>query len=86
MADRTSAFLFRKIFDHLAGRDCLDPEAAWALTRDYDFSPEQMHCDEALLSLGLAEKCKHGQIFYRDGYEAHEVCDDCLDEREARRD
>jgi hypothetical protein len=60
MADRTSAALFGKVFTVLAS----DPtpqhkqwaRELWSQTLEYDFTPYQMDCDEALQVLGLAHK------------------------------
>lgn len=62
MADRSSAYLFGRVFkliaEHVpegAGRDELAAEF-WREQRDYDFSPYQMNVDETLSSLGLARR------------------------------
>ncbi len=61
MADRTSAYLFSQVFEHLAEvpiTDC-DRDFAqymWALTQDYDFMDYQLECDDALVALGLADR------------------------------
>jgi len=49
------------MFNHLAGRKVLDLQTLWELSRDYDFSPYQMSCDEALEQLGLLWKCSSQQ-------------------------
>lgn len=58
MADRTSASLFGTVFKLLAENPTDEHKTMagklWPLTRDYDFSPYQMYCDEALITLGLA--------------------------------
>lgn len=65
MSDRTSSLVFATVFEHLADPELLmtDPEQAkrlarkmWKLMSDYDFSPYQMYCDDALIKLGLARR------------------------------
>ncbi len=66
VADRTSAEIFTHIFRHLANDDrewrCMDgsPRDAakkfWRLSWQYDFSCEQLDCDESLITLGLARE------------------------------
>lgn len=60
MADRTSAELFNTIFTMLAENPTeehkLMAHKMWEKQYNYDFSPYQMYCDEALVTLGLAEK------------------------------
>ena len=57
MADRTSAALFGMIFMHLAKNPTPEnisfARQVFAMREDYDFSPYQMGCDEALATLGL---------------------------------
>jgi hypothetical protein len=60
MADRTSAGLFGEFFCLLAA-DPTDQHVKWARdlwrnTLEYDFSPCQMGCDEALSTLSLARR------------------------------
>lgn len=61
MSDRTSAGIFAEVFSYLA----IGPIDAgtlkfaarmWESSRQYDFDPYQMGCDEALLKLGLAKR------------------------------
>lgn len=60
MADRTSARLFSQIFQTVT--DYVDDKEDriqlglrfWMLSLEYDFSPNQMNCDLALLELELA--------------------------------
>lgn len=60
MADRTSAEIFGRIFGLLAA----DPTAEnkrlarqiFEISKDYDFTPNQMYADEASLILGLARE------------------------------
>lgn len=62
MADRTSAGIFAEVFEFLAKEPEKNKEAAlhfWEKQRDYDFSPEQMCCDEALTKLGLCRRGIH---------------------------
>ena len=59
MADRTSAEVFRAIFELLAGEPPSDTRTrltrgVWSLARNYDFSTCQMDADDALMKLGLA--------------------------------
>lgn len=55
MADRTSAYLFAEIFQLLAEHELNEKSKYfWDLSKDYDFQPYQMYCDETLLKLGLA--------------------------------
>ena len=65
MSDRTTALVFAAVFEHLAEPEVLMtvPDQArtlakkmWGLMSDYDFSPYQMYCDDALLKLGLAHR------------------------------
>jgi hypothetical protein len=62
MADRTSAELFGNIFEYIAGHTKMDVEDfivwLWKQQHNYDFSPYQMGCDDALLELGLAKYIK----------------------------
>ena len=60
MADRSSAYLFARIFELINGH-VHDVEARqklalefWRESRSYDFSPYQMSCDEILMKLGFA--------------------------------
>lgn len=61
MADRTAAGIFGEFFDLAAGIK-QTPEVKrlallmWCMTGGYDFSPDQMECDEALIKLGLAKR------------------------------
>lgn len=60
MSDRTSAGIFGDIFNKLAS----DPTPQhidwahdfWRSQQRYDFSPYQMECDKALITLGLARR------------------------------
>lgn len=58
MADRTTACVFSTIFTELAVNPTDEHKAIaakmWPFTRQYDFSPYQMCCDDALITLGLA--------------------------------
>lgn len=61
MADRSSAALFAEIFKMLASNEpTSNPKALalrfWDMRREYDFSPYQMYCDEALEALGLLRR------------------------------
>jgi hypothetical protein len=62
MADRTSAGLFGNIFEYIVGHTEMDVEDfikwLWKQQENYDFSPYQMGCDDALLELGLAKYIK----------------------------
>lgn len=62
MADRTSAEVFGAVFD-MAADYMPDDEVRgrfvrrlWSLAQHYDFAHEQMECDEALVTLGLARR------------------------------
>lgn len=67
MADRTSANIFSMVFEMLAKNPTDEHKEmaweAWSSRREYDFSDEQMGCDEALLALGLAHE-EDGVIKY----------------------
>lgn len=60
MADRTSASLFAEIFRMLACDEPPDRKALakkfWDESANYDFSPYQLYCDDALIKLGLARR------------------------------
>lgn len=62
MSDRTSARLFGEVFEilaeHVPAGEARDAAVLrfWGLTRDYDFSPDQMGADDALFALGLARR------------------------------
>lgn len=58
MADRSAAVAFGDVFEILASQADLRAmtgvaEEIFDLTSDYDFTPDQMDCDEALETLGL---------------------------------
>lgn len=59
MADRTSAELFGVFFEFLAKNPTEEnkemAEDIYERIRDYDFSPDQMGCDDELITLGLAK-------------------------------
>lgn len=62
MADRTSAEIFGEVFRKLGQtkNDTIDKRKfalwLWELQQRYDFSHEQMNCQEELVKLGLATK------------------------------
>ncbi len=60
MADRSSAELFGMFFEMLAEDPTPEHRSMahkiWPKTRQYDFSNDQMYCEEALEKLGLARK------------------------------
>lgn len=62
MADRSSAYLFSRIFrlidEHVHDAETRKKLALefWKESGSYDFSPYQMNCDEFLLKLGLARR------------------------------
>lgn len=60
MADRSSARAFGLVFKHLADEPLeRDKALARKLMREldaFDFSPDQMGCDRALIALGVAKK------------------------------
>ena len=71
MSDRTSAGLFADVFEYLAEepdeRNKKFARRLWGMIGEYDFTPCQMECDDALFSLGLAKKGvypHHDQIYY----------------------
>jgi len=61
MADRSSAWLFNRIFTIIAN-DVVEArreplaKAMWHESRSYDFRDSQMDCDDELIKLGLAHK------------------------------
>ena len=80
MADRTSASVFATVFEALAEPGELDRKAVaaklWRAMDDYDFSPYQMYCDEALVRLGLAKNCEHcGHVVHGDDVCESEACE-----------
>ena len=62
MADRSSAYLFSRIFslidEHVQDAQTRQKLALefWNESRSYDFSDDQMDCDEVLMKLGLARR------------------------------
>ena len=60
MADRTSCEIFTKLMELLGNRDQWDSKELaleiWNFSRDYDFAPVDLDCDEELLKLGLAKR------------------------------
>jgi len=81
MADRTSAALFSYLFEKLADNEPIDAKYLWELQNNYDFSPQQMECDEALEKLGLLWKCS-SQICLEQGdstwnYGPEIICQQC---------
>lgn len=69
MSDRTAAELFSSIFQVLASDKPINRIAwaheFWRRSKDYDFSPYQLYCDDALVKLGLAVE--------RDGPDGSEI-------------
>lgn len=77
MADRTSAEIFREIFCMLVDwtkNDTIKRKEAkelakkfWRFSNCYDFSPEQMGCNDALMELDLADKIilEDGDYYYK---------------------
>jgi hypothetical protein len=62
MADRSGAYLFSRIF-RLLNEHVQDTQARrkialefWKESQSYDFSPDQMDCDDVLMKLGLARQ------------------------------
>jgi len=87
MADRTSAALFADIFENLAKKEItveLKTEALdwWAKISGYDFAPEQMDADEALLRLDLAYPCVDCTSTIYLGREDYHEKADCEDMQE----
>lgn len=67
MADRTSAEIFRRFFEEAARQgEIARPmvEFMWNMTADYDFWVDQMECDDALVTLGLAKRRPDGEVDY----------------------
>lgn len=82
MSDRSSAEIFGLIFEVLAKPGRFDRKKAasviWRNTGNFDFSPYQMDCDDSLIALGLATKCKCGGIKYEGEDDAyHKDRTDC---------
>ena len=79
MADRTNAALFAKIFNILAQVKREEDINPIKLARDiysqaifYNFSDDQMCCDEALKELGLAYVNSNGHVVYYRDYDFDE--------------
>ena len=66
MADRTSARIFGMVFEYLAKDPSIEgvemAEYMWKESRNYDFSPYQMYCDDALITLGLATEIYDDEV------------------------
>lgn len=71
MSDRTSSAIYGDVFEALAKAAIEGAEKQrlarlfWRQSFEYDFSPEQMCCDKALLKLDLAQRCATGETRYR---------------------
>ncbi len=74
MADRTSAEIFNELFvmfaEDATPRDMAYAHKVWRMAWQYDFSFNQMECDEALVRLGLAHPDTD-----EDGFPCHEYAD-----------
>jgi hypothetical protein len=77
MSDQTSAGIFGSIFEYIAkwlppGEDREEfAEWLWDQSKGYDFSAEDLDCENQLIKLGLAQKQKGVEpgdrvIVYRD--------------------
>jgi hypothetical protein len=60
MADRTSAGIFGDLFNRLATKRGAwvkgEAQWLWKQSEGYDFTPDQMDADEALVKFGLAKR------------------------------
>lgn len=61
MSDRGSAHLFGRVFELIDEHVPPQKQAAtvkrfWEMSFEYDFAPEDMHCDPALKRLGYAKE------------------------------
>lgn len=62
MSDRSSAYLFSRIFELIDDHVQMEPDRTnlarefWMESRSYDFSEYQLGCDNTLLRLGLATR------------------------------
>jgi hypothetical protein len=82
MADRTSAEIFAMVFDYLADEKVISKERMadmlWDASQGYDFTSDQMGCDDALVKLGLAMECACGFMVYKGaGTDWHDITDEC---------
>lgn len=78
MGDSQSAELFGKLFEHFAEVDDTDGARKFYLeARGYDFSTDEMLCNEALEKLGLARRVRKmsGDFFEYFGYDYGEWSD-----------
>lgn len=84
MSDRTSAKVFGKMFracvemqkefEQLYGHKMVVDYSrkfaliAWKLSQEYDFTPDQMGCDDVLIELGLARHSgdEYDEVEYAD--------------------
>lgn len=66
MSDHAQCYLFSEIFEFLAkiDDDTAKKTAAfiWEKSGDYDFAIDNMRCDEALVTLGLARMASAARI------------------------
>lgn len=74
MADRTAAGIFGEVFEALADPTFSRKKFAkelLELSKEYDFTPDQMGADDALIKLKLVKTCKkHPEVviwFEEDG-------------------
>ena len=62
MGDSSSAYIFGEVFKHLANDLPTGPKRKrialkfWRLSREFDFSDDEMGVDASLVKLGLARK------------------------------
>ena len=70
MTDHTSARIFRDVFCHLAAcctEECISiAQSLWLGLDHYDFTDSDLHCDEALIGLGLARRDDDGVVHYNE--------------------
>lgn len=62
MSDHSSAYIFGRVFELIAKEVPPGPRRGriarkfWKMSREFDFSDDEMHADRALVSLRLARK------------------------------
>lgn len=61
MADRSSAWIYGRVFEMIVRavepkRQKAEARRAWKDMQEFDFAPDDMHAEKALLKLGLAKK------------------------------
>ena len=78
MSDRAKAKAFGAVFMAIAHRHSRTGDECsslvklafdiWRCPERYDFTPDQMNCDAALCSLGLASKCQPAEALVEGPY------------------